>query len=274
MDSLELLRLAVIGFYTVGTVLFIAGALNRKDTMKKAAAWCAFIGFGLHTCALVGGALGHTWITLPRGFYLKLLSWCMLVIFFVIWWRLKLEFLALIASPLALLLFIFSMTLESQSVIMPKSLSGLFFGLHIGSLFLSLALLVAAFGAGLMFLYLDKKIKAKEKLTGFSKDMPALSVFDRVNHVAVLIGFPAFTLGILSGFFWARSTWGKTFTWDPKEIISMVIWLLFALLFHQRIMIGWRGRKPAKLAILLFVFAIISLVGVNIFLPSHHSFQQ
>ncbi len=274
MDSIELLKIAVITFYGAGTVLFFCSALLRKEVLKKGAAWCAFIGFGMHTCVLVADALGHTWLTLPRGYYVKLLSWSLLGIFFLIWWRLKLEFLSLIASPLALLLFIFSMTLSARTAVMPKALSGLFFGLHIGTLYLSLGLLVMAFGAGVLFLYLERKIKAKERLTGFSKDMPALAAFDRANHVAVLIGFPAFTLGILSGFVWARGEWGKVVTWDPKEIISVVIWLLFALLFYQRTIMGWRGRKPARLAILLFVFAVLSLMGVNLFLPSHHSFQQ
>ncbi len=274
MSSLELLRLAVAALYLVVTLLFFGGVLSRKDGLKQAAAWCAIIGFGMHTVSLGADVAGHTFKTMPRGFYVKLLSWSFLAIYFITWWRLKLEFLAFTASPLALLLFVFSLTLRQKEAVMPEALSGLFFGLHIGTLFLSLALLGMAFGAGLVFLHLDSKIKAKEKLTGFRRDLPALSVFDKVNHWAVVAGFPLFTLGMLSGFIWARVTWGKIISWDPKELLSIFIWLLFALLFHQRVLMGWRGRKPARLAILVFLFTVISLVGVNLLLPTHHSFQQ
>jgi len=274
MSSLELLRITVAALYLVGTLLFFGGIFLSRDGLKKAAAWFAILGFGLHTVVLGADLASHSFKTLPRGFYVKLLSWSIVALFFVAWWRLKLQFLAFVASPLALLLFVFSLTLREQKAVMPESLSGLFFGLHIGSLFLSMALLGIAFGAGVVFLHLDRKIKAKERLTGFRKDLPALAVFDKVNHWAVLFGFPLFTLGMLSGFVWARVTWGKVLSWDPKEVLSIFIWLLFALLFHQRIILGWKGRKPARLLIWVFLFTVISLVGVNIFLPTHHSFQQ
>lgn len=274
MSSLELLRLSVAALYLVGTLLFFGGVLSRREGLKRAATWCAIIGFGLHSVSLVLDLSSHSFRTLPRGFYVKLLSWSVLAIFFITWWRLKLEFLALTASPLAFLLFAFSLTLQQKQAVMPESLSGLFFGLHIGSLFFSLALLGMGFGAGIVFLHLDRKIKAKEKLTGFRKDLPALAVFDKVNHWAVLFGFPLFTLGMLSGFVWAPAQWGRVLSWDPKEVISICIWLLYALVFHQRIIVGWRGRKPAKLVIWVFLFTVTSLLVVNLFLPTHHSFQQ
>lgn len=273
METLELMRLFVAGLYLVGTLLFFGGVISRREGLKRAAAWCAILGFGLHTMSLVADLAQHSFKTMPRGFYVKLLSWSFLAIFFFLWWRLKLEFLALTASPLALLLLLFSMTLRQQQAVMPEALSGLFFGLHIASLFMSLALLAMAFGSGLVFLHLDRKIKTKEKLTGFRKDLPALGVFDKPNHWAALYGFPLFTLGMLSGFIWARVTWGRVISWDPKELTSVVIWILFALLFHQRVIQGLRGRKPARLAIWLFLIAVVSLVGVNLFLPTHHSFQ-
>ena len=130
-----------------------------------------------------------------------------------------------------------------------------------------------AFGAGLVYLYLERKIKTKAKLPNFSKDLPSLETFDRANHWAVCIGFPLYTISMLSGFVWASFTWKRVISWDPKELISLVIWLIFALLYHQRLGLGWRGRKPAKTAIVLFVLCMVSLLGVNFLLPTHHSFR-
>jgi len=131
-----------------------------------------------------------------------------------------------------------------------------------------------AFGAGLAFLYMEKKIKGKERLKALDRDLPSLSAFDRANAIAVALGFPLYTLGLVTGFIWAPSAWNQTFTWDPKEIVALAIWFPFAFLFHQRLAFGWRGRKPAVLAIWVFVLCIVSMVVVNFLVPSHHSFIQ
>lgn len=43
------------------------------------------------------------------------------------------------------------------------------------------------------------------------------------------------------------------------KITSLAVWFLFAFLFHQRLVLGWRGRKPAMLAIWVFVGMCISI---------------
>lgn len=100
---------------------------------------------------------------------------------------------ALTASPLALLLFIVSLASQSLKVTLPAHLAGLFIGLHIGTIFVSIALMAMAAGAGVAFIYLNNKIKTKANLTGMEKEMPSLNTFDNVNHWSIIIGFP-FTL--------------------------------------------------------------------------------
>ncbi|MDY7000673.1 MAG: cytochrome c biogenesis protein CcsA [Thermodesulfobacteriota bacterium] len=274
MDFFKALEIFIIALYFIGSVVFLAGMLGRKNALKKTAEFSALLGFALHTLYL-GLYLGaHRIEALVHGnLYFNLLGWVFMLIFFLLWWKHKLEFLALIASPLALLLFLSSLSTTALKVKMPDALSGLFFGLHIALIFLSLAFLAMAFGAGLIFLHLEKKIKTKAKLTGFRKDLPALSTFDAANYWSVVAGFPLFTVGILSGFIWAKITWGRLISWDPKEIVSVFIWLCYAFLFHQRLALGWRGRKPAGMAILVFVLSVLSLVIVNFLTKSHHSFQ-
>jgi ABC-type transport system involved in cytochrome c biogenesis permease subunit len=56
-------------------------------------------------------------------------------------------------------------------------------------------------------------------------------------------------------------------------VVTIGIWLIYAYLFHQRLALGWQGRKPAKLAIFIFIVSVVSLLGINYFLPSHHTFR-
>lgn len=274
MTASRLLDLLVALLYLAGSVSYPLGLLLRRTLLKRAAVWTAGIAFGLHTVDLVLRSAELGAANLQHGqFYMSLLAWFFVLIFYVLWWRLKHDFLAMITAPLALVLFSSSLAVRTQVLAVPEHFSALWFSLHVGTIFVSLALIVMAFGAGLAYLYLERKIKTKAKLPGFSKDLPSLETFDRANDWAVRIGFPLYTLSVLSGFLWASFTWKRVISWDPKELITIVIWGIFALLFHQRLVLGWRGRKPAKTAIILFVLSLVSLVGVNFLLPTHHSFR-
>jgi ABC-type transport system involved in cytochrome c biogenesis permease subunit len=188
------------------------------------------------------------------------------------WGKFKLEAPLLFAAPPAFLLAAAAWPGLHRQIVLPAPLSGYFYALHVGALFLSLAIIALALGAGLLFLHIHRKIKSKERVTGFQKDFPALSVLDRINALCVAAGFPLYTIGIGAGFVWSGSVWGKTFSGDPKEIISLLVWLGFAVLFRQRLLRGWQGRKPALFAIGLFTLCMFSLVVVNMFLPTHHAF--
>lgn len=273
MRPTDLLFPPVLLLYLVGAALNILGASLRHPKWRKIGNACAVGGFGLHTLdlALVLGPAPAE--ALMRGeFYMSLLAWSLLCIFFFLWWRLKLEFLGLLAAPLACILFVSSQAVTGARLPLPKELGALFFGLHIGSLFMAISFLAMACGAGAAYIFLERKIKTKEKLSALAKALPSLSTWDRVNQWAVLAGFPLYTLGLVSGFLWAKLTWDKIFSADPKEVAGVFIWLLFAFLFHQRLFVGRRGRRTAWLAIWVFGLSLASMIFVNFFMTTHHSF--
>ncbi len=269
-----LLPSLVLLLYATGTATIIVGMLARNEKLTKVSGWLTIAGFAIHTIALIIGHAAITWDNLPRSYVFQLMSWAMVLIYFIVWRKYKLTFLSALVSPFALIIYISSFSQGHAQSQIPQSLSGLFFGLHVGSLTFSFALMLMACAAGVMFLYVERKIKNKEPLTGFRKDLPALSTCDKLNRLSVTWGFPLFTLGMISGFVWAHPAWGKVISWDPKELVSMVLWLMYAVLFHNRIVLGWQGRKAATMAIWIFAISVFSLVIVNTFMPTHHSFTQ
>ena len=274
MGLFDLLQFFIIALYALGAGLFIHGFACGVDKTKSAGTWVSVAGFVLHSLDLLYFLNISKAEALSTGqFYFSLLAWSLLLIYFLLWWRLRLSFLGLTAAPLALILFISSLAIGSLKVLMPAKMSALFFGLHIGSLFLSMGFMAMAFGAAIAFLRLDSQIKHKSGLKSLGKSMPSLSAFDKVNFWAIMLGFPLYTIGLFSGFVWARITWGKYFTWDPKELAALIVWFLFAFLLHQRLAMGWRGKKTAKLVIWIFAISLISLVGINFLTSTHHSFK-
>lgn len=267
------MEIGVVAMYLLGALAFPVGVLAKNEGLKRSAVILTMAGFCLHSVDLFAFIVGlRDQALLSGGFHLSVLSWALLLTFFVLSRKLKAAFLSITGTPVALILFLSSLGTEATTVKMPPMLGTLFFSLHIASLFVSFALLTMAFVAGLLFLSMDKKLKAKAKPSAFHKDLPGITMMDKANHWAVIGGFPLYTLGLLSGFVWARFTWDRTITGDPKELVSIFIWFMFAYLFHQRLALGWRGRKPALMAMIVFVLSVVSLVGVNFLLPSHHGF--
>jgi ABC-type uncharacterized transport system permease subunit len=267
MGLFDLLRLIIVTLYLLSTLFFLCGVVCTRPGARRAAEWLAVAGFALHTLVLTHFLVTSSFVLLPRGFYIRVFSWGTILVFFLLWWRLKAEFLALIASPVALLVYMSSLAMPGRATPVPPSLSSLFLGLHIGALFLGFGLLAMAFAAGVLFIHQNRKIKSKSGLTRLGKEMPSLNVFDRINHLAVVAGFPLFTLGLAFGFFRAAFSWQRLIFW-----ISLCIWFLFAFLFHQRLVMGWRGRKPAILAIVIFLLVVAAL-GVTFILPTSKSFH-
>lgn len=270
----DFLPMLVIGLYFLGTGLYVLGSVLRKERLKQGALVLAGCGFALHGADLAAQlSAGSDALTSAR-FLFCLLGFGILIIFLLLWWRLRLRFLAVVALPLALVFYATANAATGTSASLPPMLSGLFFLLHIGTLFASMALLAMGFGAGVAFLHLEKRIKTKTGLKKFQQDMPSLDTFDKVNHWVVVLGFPLYSLGLVSGFVWAWLASKRVFSFDPKEILAIAVLCLFAGLFHLRLASGWRGRKPAVMGIVVFLLTVISVLGINFLVPTtFHGFK-
>lgn len=263
-------------FYAIGSLGTFIGLPLNKPKIQVIGRIFTWAGFALHTMLIIMVVLGHGPDELSRSYFVQLLAWTIMFIYFVGWRILKSNFLGMTASPLGLLLIILSYKVDQTQIEMPSSMQELFLVLHIGPLFASLGLLALGFGAGLLFIHMDRKIKTKARLSDFDRGLPALGAYDRVNSLAVVIGFPLYTIGIASGFIFAPLAWGREGlifgTWDPKEIFSLFQWFLYATLFYLRVVSGWRGRKAAIMVIAIFGISVFSFLVVNTFMPTHHSF--
>lgn len=272
----DFLPFLVIGLYFLGTAFYVLGSALRKERIKILALVLGGIGFALHFIDLTQQlVLADAPGALTSGrFLFCLLGFGILLIFLLLWWRLKLRFLAVVALPLALVFYATADATSGIKASLPPMLSGLFFFLHIGTLFVSMALLAMGAGAGLAFLHLEKRIKHKAGLRKFQQDMPSLDTFDKVNHWVIVGGFPLYTIGLISGFVWAWLSAKRVFSSDPKEILALVMLGLYAYLFHQRLAYGWKGRKPAVMVIGVFLLTVISMLGINFLVPTtFHGFK-
>lgn len=271
MISPEVSTTATLLIFVVATILGIWGILARNLRIRCLACSLAVIGFICQTAMLV---LGMHKAGLSLGAYLQMLAWFLVLCGTAVWIKYKQDAILLFATPLCLILFALSEPFLQSFINLPASLSASFYTCHVGSLILSLALLLVAAVSCILFLALQKRIKNKHLVKGMWQDIPALNILEKIAAGATAIAFPLYTLGIVAGLFWARPVFGSSMTGDPKEIISIIVWFMFALLFYGRFVKSWKGRKPARLTVAIFIVSLLSIIVVNTFIESHHSFNR
>jgi cytochrome c-type biogenesis protein CcsB len=99
-----------------------------------------------------------------------------------------------------------------------------------------------------------------------------LEKLDEISYSLIIFSYPFLSLGILSGAVWANETWGSYWNWDPKEIWSLITWLIFAAYLHQRLIVKKKGKGSAFLARGGFMRIWISFLGVNVLRKGLHSY--
>lgn len=257
----------------LATVLFIVGLVGSMKKVKKSALALLGIAFVSLSTLLLCGILGSESITDGRAWFLIPMAWLLIGFGFIGYFSLKLDIFSLIVAPISFIFLFIALIFHHQAAEINAALSGPIFWIHLTSIFVGFTCIAFSAVAGAFFLWQERRLKRKLKITAVSKDLPSLMSLDKVNAFATNLGFPMYCLGVIAGFTWAHISWEKLFTADPKEIISLIVLGLYAYLFHQRQAHSASGRKPALLAITIFIISVLSILFVNTILPSHHSFK-
>jgi len=82
-------------------------------------------------------------------------------------------------------------------------------------------------------------------------------------------------LGILLGAVWADRAWGRWWAFDPKETWALITWLIYLAMVHIPASQVAARRRPILIAILHllgFMAMLWTYFGVNLLLPSLHSY--
>ena len=131
---------------------------------------------------------------------------------------------------------------------------------------LSYVAFLIAFICGILFLIQEAQLKHKQMGVLFHQ-LPSLSALDRVNFLAIGLGFALLSVGVVLGFL-STGQWLARW-WDPKEWLVVALWASYLVLWLVRLRATLRGRRVALLSILGFSLAMFTFVGVSRWLPWH-----
>ena len=261
-----------LAFYFCAMLFSILDLSRSTKTFPKLMLIAAAIGFCFHTVFIFykGFSMGHVPFVNPRE-ATSFFAWCIFLLFFILEYRYKLRLLGSFITPMAFLLMFVSFILPADDRPLPPVLRSEWLGVHTVFAFLANAAFAMAAGVGVMYLVQEHYVKSK-KLGGLFSRLPSLHVLDEINYRLVTVGFPLFTVAIISGSIWADNAWGSYISWDPRQIWALVTWLIFGIVLHARLQRGWRGRRAAALSILGFLTIIGAFAGLALLQKGQHVF--
>lgn len=94
-----------------------------------------------------------------------------------------------------------------------------------------------------------------------------------VSEMSLTIGLYALVVGTFLGGIWANESWGRYWSWDPKETWAFISVMVYSFVLHMRLVPGLRGRWPFHVATLFAISSIVmTYFGVNYYLSGLHSY--
>lgn len=256
---------AALSCYLAATVAASLYAGLRRRALRSAAYWLTLAGFAANTVALVVRGIQQGHPPIANLFeYLSVFAWAAVLGFLLLWRRRGLELLTVFAAPVGLCAMVvaslFPARVEEQLI---PALQSYWLWVHVSLAVLGEAAFAVAFVASVMYLIGTRR--------GFRR-LPDRDLLDMVTYRAIGVGFPLFTIGALfAGAVWAQRAWGSPWSWDPKETSSLIVWLIYAIYLHARLVRGWKGAGAAWLSIAGFAMTFFTILGSKI-LGGLHSY--
>jgi cytochrome c-type biogenesis protein CcsB len=256
--------LLTLGFYAVGALHVLVQALTRKRPLTRGTVAAVLAGFVLHTAALSQRwtEAGHfPAVGLHDG--ASFLAWAVILGFLMTYVRTGVDALGLVAYPTAFALVLVANLTQAVEQNDPI-LKSLFLPVHTTLALLGFAALFVAFGMGLLYLVQENELKSRSP-TAFYYMAPSLERCDTITGRSVAVGFAFLTLAIVTGLLWSHAARGRYWSWDAKELSSLVAWALYVILLLARYRNGWGGRQAALLGIVGFVVVVYTFAVMAVF---------
>ncbi|MBN2061520.1 MAG: cytochrome c biogenesis protein CcsA [Deltaproteobacteria bacterium] len=204
---------------------------------------------------------------------LSFFAWVIIGLYLILQWRFRLMVLGSFIIPLTAVLLIVSLSIPGMDVSARPMLKNIWLPVHVISIFIGDGMFTIAFMAAVMYLLQERHIKIKKRGSLYTR-LPSLETLDSINAYSLKWGFPFMTFGMITGAFYAQSVLGSYWRWDPKEVWSLITWIAYAVLLHERLAVGWRGRRAAVVSIACFLILIFTFLGGSLWLSDYHSFES
>jgi len=264
---------ATLFFYFLATAHYVLFLINQKESIGKVAQITTIIAFAVHTLYLIYQMVYLERIPITNlreslGFF----AWAIIANYIFLEYKVKTRVMGAFIIPLAFIALAVSLTFQVTITPLPEYFSSAWLGVHTTLAFLADAAFAIGFGVGIMYLIQDRQLKSRH-IGPLYRRLPNIGLLDELSYKAIALGFPLLTLGMMTGMIWASTALHHFWSWEPKEVWSLITWIIYASYLHMRLVAGWRGRKSAYMSVVGFLLVLFTFLGVNLLMPGYHAFK-
>jgi cytochrome c-type biogenesis protein CcsB len=176
-----------------------------------------------------------------------------------------------VVGPVLLTLGLATTVWYTEAAQLLPSLQSYWLVIHVTVATISVAVFTLGFSVTILYLIQDRV--ERDGRTSFMNRLPDAASLERLSYGIHIVAFPLWTFTLIAGAIWARQAWGSYWNWDPKEVWTFVIWVVYAAYLHARATSGWSRQSAALIALAGFACIIINYGVVNVFFVSQHSYS-
>jgi cytochrome c-type biogenesis protein CcsB len=251
------LTLGAVLTYFAATVMVGFDAVLSGKNLRPAWTIVLVVGFLFHLAGLITRTVLSGEMPLTDLFeYTLFFSWA-IVLVYLAFFKGRLPLVGLLAMLVVVFLMLgasFFYYSDPMGAKMP-ALKSHWLYIHVSLAALGETFFAISFVSSLIYL-----VKSR------SADRASLASLDALTYKGISMGFPLFTAGALvAGAIWAKQAWGAYWSWDPKEVLSLVVWFVYAIYLHARLVRGLKGTVAAAISVAGFVLTIFTIFGTKIF---------
>lgn len=266
-----------MALYLVATVLYAYHFVTKRALFSWYATFATGAGFLAHTASigLHWGATGRTPITGDFN-SLSLAAWTLVLIYFVVEHLVKLKLYGAVLVPLAVVAMALGQILQGSenfelSQAQLSQLDSWRVAMHVALIMIANAGFAVGAAASGVYLLQGAQLK-KQKSSALMKRLPSLTQTQDLARRSIMLAYPIYTAGMLLGIVRAIEFELAYWWFDPRVMMSGVVWAIFGsyLLLHYRR--GASGKLLARLALVGLVTVIVLAVLARTLPTGFHIF--
>ena len=254
--------LAVLCYAAAGVLLWrrLSRPSNQGNNGKTAPLMLGFIAVGLHA-----GILYHTIFSFAGinfGFFhaVSLISWLIALLLLITAIGKPVESLGIAILPLAALAIALEYFLPSQHFL-PAGERHL--EIHVLLSIVAYSMLSIAALQAILLAIQDQHLHNKRP-GGFIRLLPPLQTMETLLFQMIGLGFVLQSLSLISGFVFLDDIFAQHLA--HKTILSIIAWLVFAILLWGRWRFGWRGKTAIRWTLGGFISLAFAYLGSKLVL--------
>lgn len=148
---------------------------------------------------------------------------------------------------------------------------GALFALHVTLSVLAYAAFALAFILSFVYLLQHRHLRRRRPGRVLWR-FPPLDGLDRMSRGSVRVGLVSLVTGTVLGILWELRIQHRFLFADPKVLVTVAIFVLYAVYLRLSLRGGWKGARASLVCVLTFFLVIFSYAVVNVYLSQFHRY--